>query len=189
MRPAKSGVADLATAYEVLWRMTGARLEGPSLAIPVADDCLFVLPGASVRGFDKAHAYFAAYLGVYPDTVKRVQHVLRDDTTVVLRSVVEGHNTGQLVTAGDMAEPTGLEVQWDIVEWLVLKGGEIIEWRTYQEPTPYLDALNARRAVQMGISIDEASCVPRVARAAAAGTVRLDGPLDEAPRPVGKRRG
>lgn len=128
-------------AHEFMWSDIGFRVQDrPGAA--VADDCLFVLPGATVRGVANARPYFAAYLTAYPDSVKSVQHVVRDDQTVVVRSTVQGHNTGSLVTATARAEPTGNEVEWDIVEWLVVKDGVIVEWRVYQDSTPFIDVLN-----------------------------------------------
>ncbi|MCA1674587.1 MAG: nuclear transport factor 2 family protein [Actinobacteria bacterium] len=135
-------MSDVEKAHEVIWGGIGVRVEDHPDAAPVAKDCLFILPGVTVRGMEKARPYFAAYLGAYPDTVKRVKRIVRDDQAVVIRSTVLGHNTGSLVTSKARSEPTGQEVEWDIVEWLVVEHGVIVEWRVYQDSTPFIDVLN-----------------------------------------------
>ncbi len=135
-------MSDVEKAHEIIWGGLGVRVEDHSDVAPVAKDCLFILPGVTVRGIEKARRYFAAYVGAYPDTVKRVQRLLRDDQTVVIRSTITGHNTGSLVTSTARSEPTGQEVEWDLVEWLVVENDVIVEWRVYQDSTPFIDVLN-----------------------------------------------
>ena len=167
-------------AHEVLWRMMGTQVEDDTSTLPVAEDCLFVLPGLAVRGLEKVRRFFAAYLQAYPDTVKHVQHVMRDDHTMVIRSIVTGRNTGTLSTVAETVTPTGLEVEWDIVEWLIVKDEVIVEWRMYQEPTPYIDALGAMR-------LADSNKMLCVAKAAEPKIVwRLHSPLDTEPRPTVK---
>lgn len=141
-RDGEVGMSSVEKAHEAVWRRSGIRVEDHSDVAPVAKDCLFVLPGTTVRGVEEARLYFGAYLGAYPDAVKNVRRVLRDDQTVVISSTVTGHNTGSLVTSTARSEPTGQEVEWDIVEWLVVENGVIVEWRVYQDSTPFMDALN-----------------------------------------------
>jgi hypothetical protein len=177
-------MTDFAAISESVWREMGARVEDATATPTLAEDCLFVLPGAAVRGLEQARPYFAAYLGAYPDTVKRVQQVLGDDRTVAIRSTVAGRNSGALVTPSGTAQPSGLEVEWDIVEWLVVEGGQIVEWRMYQEPTPYIDALN-----HLNAATREAGLFDRDGEPCAASTVeevaRLASPLDRVPRALG----
>jgi hypothetical protein len=179
-------MTDFVGVHDSVWRALGARVEpvrraGDATAVPVvAEDCLFVLPGAAVLGLERARPYFAAYLGAYPDTVASVQHVLQDDRTAAIRSTIAGRNSGSLVTPSGTAQPSGLEVEWDIVEWLVVEDGQIVEWRIYQEPTPYIDALNYLRAQAGGAGLfdgDEDPCVGSVLPE----VNRLASPLDRLP--------
>lgn len=135
-------MSDVTKAHEVVWEGFGVRVGERQEAAPVAKDCLFILPGVSVRGVEKARPYFTAYLGAYPDTTKRVQHIVQDERSVVIRSTVTGHDTGSLVTSTARSEPTGQEVEWDIVEWLTVENGVIVEWRVYQDATPFIDVLS-----------------------------------------------
>jgi hypothetical protein len=165
----------------------GARVEDYSGAAVVAEDCLFVLPGAAVRGLEAARPYFAAYLGAYPDTVKRVHQVLRDDRIMAIRSTVVGRNSGELVTPTSTAEPTGLGVEWDIVEWLRIEDDLIVEWRVFQEPTPYIDALNnlrARADESRRLAPSQVACAANATVAA-----RLESPLDREPRMAAESAG
>jgi len=179
-------MADIANVHEAVWKRMGASVEDQSGLSQIADDCLFVLPGAAVRGLENARPYFTAYLGAYPDTVKRVHQILRDPRTVVIRSTVAGRNSGELVTPVSTAPPSGLEVEWDIVEWLVVEHDKIVEWRVYQEPTPYIDAL--RNLDTRLASADEAAVFDESATACLADTTlaqaRLFSPLDREPRVV-----
>lgn len=159
-------MSDVERAHEVIWGGFGVRVEDHSDAASVAKDCLFILPGVTVRGLENARTYFAAYLGAYPNTVKRVQRILRDERTVVIRSTVTGRNTGPLVASTARAEPTGQEVEWNIVEWLVVENEVIVEWRVYQDSTPFMDVLTNLGAAadrpEQGVAAAARPCIADV---------------------------
>ena len=172
-------MSDVASVHEAVWRELGVRVTAGEGMVRVAEDCLFVLPGVAVRGFEKARPYFQAYLAAYPDTEKRVSQVLSDERTVVVRSVVTGTNDGTLATDVAKAPPTGRRVEWDVVEWLVLEDGLVVEWRLYQDPTPFIDAL--RGVATSGLAERSRFETARACVADAVMLARLESPLARQP--------
>jgi len=151
-------MAGLIDMHKELWSAL-IRRDDETVSRLVASNCRISLPGARIKGIDELHVYFDRYLQGFPDTQIRVAQAIEKDEILAIRSTLFGTHRGFMKTPAGAIPPSDNPVEWETMEWMTIRDGKIREWRVYQDPTPFMQALNSHQAKAKSIVPEQVACM------------------------------
>ena len=104
-------------------------------------DCHFKMPGFEFRGADALRQMLEGYLTAFPDLRHTEQSFVASGDTVAIELHATGTHTGPMQTPRGTIPATGKRVLWDSCDYVRVRGGKIVSWHVYHDPTPVFAAL------------------------------------------------
>lgn len=121
----------------------GDRLD--ELAQLIDPDCHFKMPGAEMRGGGPLLQMLGAYRAAFPDLRHHVSHHVEAGDTIALELTVEGTHTGPMQTPQGTIPATGKRVRWESCDYIRIRGGKVVSWHVYHDPSAFHAALGMPR--------------------------------------------
>lgn len=104
-------------------------------------DCELKMPGAELTGVAALEQLLRGYLTAFPDLRHHVRHAIESTDGIALEIEVSGTHTGPMQTPQGTIPATGKKVVWESCDYIRTRGGKLVSWHVYHDPTPFLTAL------------------------------------------------
>lgn len=111
----------------------------------VAEDVVFHMPGAVVKGIEAFQAMVGANRSAWSDLQVTIEEVIPAGDRLVARVVIRGTNTGELP---GLSPATGREATWGAAHIMRFEDGRIVEDRVFGHDLDLLGQLGLMPAPQ-----------------------------------------
>lgn len=75
------------------------------------------------------------------DTFKIFGSLVQVRKEELMKLVVEGEEAAGVIHEVSLVKDTGLEFEIEFIQWLTIRDGKIIRWKSYTDPSPIVRAL------------------------------------------------
>lgn len=131
------------TTQEVARRWFDALLKGDiDAAAACLDDDVEWINYKVVPGYNDVMPWIGTYRG--PKQVFETFKIFTDLVSVqkeeLVRLVVEGEEAAGVIHETSVVKETGCSFEIEFVQWLTIRHGKIVRWKSYTDPSPILAA-------------------------------------------------
>jgi ketosteroid isomerase-like protein len=82
------------------------------------------------RGKDKVAETFQIFLGLVEVKVEEL-----------VKMVVDGEEAAGVIHEISLVKETGREFEIEFIQWLTIRNGKIVRWKSYTDPSPIIEAM------------------------------------------------
>ncbi|MDJ0596981.1 MAG: ankyrin repeat domain-containing protein [Pleurocapsa sp. MO_226.B13] len=96
-----------------------------------------------VPGFNDIMPWIGTYYGIEQvvETFKIFTGLVEVKIEELLELVVEGENAAGVIHERSLVKATGLEFEIQFVQWLTIRNGKIVRWKSYTDPSSIIAAM------------------------------------------------
>ncbi len=130
--------------YEVAHKWFTALTGGdPATAFSCVDENVEWINYTIVPGVNDIMPWIGTYHGV--EAVRKSFQVFTGLVEVQLeelvKMIVEGEEAAGVIHERSRVKETGLEFEIEFIQWLTIRNGKIVRWKSYTDPSPIIVAL------------------------------------------------
>jgi predicted ester cyclase len=136
-------MSDAKNVVDRLWKLVEAH-ELDRLGELIDADCQFKMPGMEFRGLAALRQMMEGYLSGFPDLHHEEKSAVAAGDTVALELQVSGTHTGPMPSPQGPIAPTGKKVVWESCDYVRVRGGKVVSWHVYHDPSAFFAALRGQ---------------------------------------------
>lgn len=117
-------------------------------AIGLLDDDIEWINYTPVPGYNTEMSWIGTYRGrdAVVDSFRIFGDLVEVRSEDLLRLIVDGEDAIGVIRESSTVKRTGMDFEIEFVQWLTIRNGKIIRWKSYTDPSQILRALRGDRA-------------------------------------------